>query len=138
MPETDVIPTSASVASTGKGIRYIGDYAYAYSGSISVEGAPGNTTILEFITGAGLIHGSYEVHGNFDGIGQSQIILQVELNEEIVILSIWSQALDATILDFPTPLILPPFTKVKISMQQSSGTDRDMQITFTGRVYGEA
>ena len=36
MPETDTIPVSASVASTGTGIRYIGDNAYAISGQIGV------------------------------------------------------------------------------------------------------
>ena len=53
MPETDTIPVSASVASTGKGIRYIGDYAYAYSGKIVIN----NETVdfLDFTSGAGYI-----------------------------------------------------------------------------------
>ena len=55
MPATDTIPVSASVASTGKGIRYIGDYAYAYSGTIEVTGTTTEITMLEFTTGSGLI-----------------------------------------------------------------------------------
>ena len=54
MPDTDTIPVSASIASTGKGIRYIGDYAYAYSGALAAAGSPG-TDYLDFTTGAGLI-----------------------------------------------------------------------------------
>ena len=54
MTDTDTIPVSASVASTGKGIRYIGDYAYAYSGNYEA-----NTTVIEgiidFTSGAGVI-----------------------------------------------------------------------------------
>ena len=58
MPETDTIPVSASVASTGTGIRYIGDYAYAYSGVISV--VDGNETeLLGFTTGSGVIVAEY-------------------------------------------------------------------------------
>ena len=53
MPETDTIPVSASIASTGKGIRYIGSHAYAYSGSVGVDN--NETTLLEFTTGAGYI-----------------------------------------------------------------------------------
>ena len=40
MPETDTIPVSASVASTGLGIRYIGEHCYAYSGTIEPGGKP--------------------------------------------------------------------------------------------------
>ena len=46
MPETDTIPVSASVASTGKGIRYIGNHAYAYSGIVAVD--TNLTTLLDF------------------------------------------------------------------------------------------
>ena len=53
MPETDTIPVSASVASTGKGIRYVGTHAYAYSGSVGVDN--NETTLLEFTTGTGYI-----------------------------------------------------------------------------------
>ena len=60
MPETDTIPVSASVASTGKGIRYIGDYAYAYSGTDAITAAAGETTKLEFTTGSGLIVAQFD------------------------------------------------------------------------------
>ena len=53
MTEADVIQPSASVASTGLGIRYIGDYAYAYSGIQSIDN--NETTQLEFRTGGGVI-----------------------------------------------------------------------------------
>ena len=54
MTEADVIQPSASVASTGKGIRYIGEYAYAYSGSLAV-GTGAFEDLLEFTTGSGII-----------------------------------------------------------------------------------
>ena len=57
MPETDVIPTSASVASTGPGIRYIGDHCYAMSGAITSTGSAtgADTSYLNFVTGTGYI-----------------------------------------------------------------------------------
>ena len=54
MPETDTIPVSASVASTGLGIRYIGDWAYANSGWLSVA-TGADTVLLDFTSGAGMI-----------------------------------------------------------------------------------
>ena len=52
------IQPEASVATTGLGIRYIGDYCYAYSGVIDLVGASTETQ-LEFTTGSGLISGEY-------------------------------------------------------------------------------
>ena len=62
MPETDTIPVSASVASTGKGIRYIGDYAWALSGDIATS----STAYIEhlaFTTGSGFIVAEFNLIG---------------------------------------------------------------------------
>ena len=56
MPDTDTIPVSASVASTGPGIRYIGDHAYANNNASATDT---ETTILEFTTGTGYIIGEF-------------------------------------------------------------------------------
>ena len=55
MPDTDTIPVSASIASTGLGIRYIGDHCYAYSGEVNVANV--ELSLLDFTTGSGLIVG---------------------------------------------------------------------------------
>jgi len=135
MPETDAIPVSASVASTGKGIRYIGNWVYAYSGTVSVSSSS-NQHLLDFTTGAGLIVGSVELHGAFAQIGQNQMNFKVFFNEETVLATFWEATLDASFLDYPTTLIIPPFTHCQMDMAQSSGADKNMQLTFTGRVYG--
>ena len=51
------VPPEASVASTGKGIRYVGNWAYAHSGSVTNvdTGAAAQTTILDFTSGSGFI-----------------------------------------------------------------------------------
>ena len=61
MPETDTIPVSASVASTGLGIRYISNWAYAYSGRFTVSTS--DQTQLLFTTGSGVISGIIQAHG---------------------------------------------------------------------------
>jgi len=134
MAHTDVIPTSASVTSTGPGIRYIGNWVYGYSGTVAVSGSIGS--LLDFTTGAGLIVGSVELHGSYAQIGQNQLRFRVQLNGETVIDTYWDATLDATFIDYPTALIIPPFTRCEVDMAQASGSDKDMQITLTGRVYG--
>ena len=64
MPETDVIPTSASVASTGLGIRYIGDHAYALAGEYTADTT--TQTVLDFTTGTGYIDGEFRLSGFAD------------------------------------------------------------------------
>ena len=61
MPDTDTIPVSASVASTGPGIRYIGDHAYANNNASATDT---ETTILEFTTGTGYIIGEFNFNKN--------------------------------------------------------------------------
>ena len=72
MPETDTIPVSASVASTGKGIRYIGDYAYFYGGANSASTTAENH--IDFTSGAGFIVGRVYVNGSIEsGSGSGEI-----------------------------------------------------------------
>ena len=76
MPETDTIPVSASIASTGKGIRYIGDYAYAYSGALVLE-----TSLIDFLnftTGTGFIVGKVQINADWAGIAGNT--LDTEIN----------------------------------------------------------
>ena len=54
MPETDTIPVSASIASTGTGLRYVSDWVYAYSELTTINDT--NThTLLDFTSGSGII-----------------------------------------------------------------------------------
>ena len=58
---TEAVPANASVASTGLGIRYIGEHAYALSGIERDAGTGGaNTTLLNFTSGAGYIRGTLD------------------------------------------------------------------------------
>ena len=84
MAHTDVIPTSASVASTGKGIRYIGDWAYAFSGDID-DAASGSaaTTMLDFTTGSGIIIG--QIGFTEEAIAADNVFFKVIMNGETVI-----------------------------------------------------
>ena len=59
MPETDVIPTSASVASTGTSLRTIGNHIYGYSGALSVANT--ETDLINSNSGSGYIVGNWAI-----------------------------------------------------------------------------
>jgi len=134
MPETDTIRVSASIASTGPGLRYIGRYVYAYSGAVSVDN--NLTSLIEEVSGSGLIIAkvqfSYITHAVQD------YEYQIYLNDLLV----WSQNIatagisDGTAFNIAF-IMVPPFTKLKITaIGKSDGTGRDMAASLTGRVYG--
>ena len=132
MPHTDTIPVSASTASTGTGIRYIGDWAYAYSGAIQAANE-NDVTMLDFTTGSGIIKAKIQFES--DSFVQQVYYFRVRLNDIIMMDVIWdsSPTLNSTL--FPLHLILPPFTAVRVSWGLSNDT-KNGYATLTGRVYG--
>ena len=132
MTEADVIQPSASIASTGKGIRYVGNWAYAYSGIIAVSNS--EKTLLDFTSGAGVI----VMQGEAFNPSQSNddLIFKIYMNDVIV------QADTMWNVQFyygPTGpnLIIPPLTHVKVTCENlTAATNRDVNYLLTGRVYG--
>lgn len=134
MPETDTIPVSASIASTGLGIRYIGDYCFGYSGLIAVPGAGvAGTTMLNFTSGSGYIYGELSWHSESSTSADEFIV--VKLNNLVVMQSRYSNAYYSS-NDQEYKIIIPPQTEVLMLFGNDGGTDATF--TFTGRVYGEA
>ena len=138
MPETDTIPVSASVASTGLGIRYISDWAYAYSGTINVTATPVN--LLDFTSGAGLIVGQLKVMQSTATAEGDDILASLLFNQQYIFrMVVGKNAFNefdpnsATATD----IIIPPRTLVQVELDNLSGGDADMSALITGRVYGE-
>ena len=137
MTEADVIQPSASVASTGFGIRYIGDWAYAYSGLITVNND--TVTQLEFTTGTGVMVAKYQFFTDIESISSNRTIgFNIKLNSVLVIESVYFSSATTAVydIDIPVELIIPPLTKVTIESVTSNTNDMSTYGTLTGRVYG--
>ena len=104
MTDTDTIPVSASIASTGTGIRYIGNHVYALSG-VEQDAASGgaNTTLLDFVSGSGYIRGVLDFSNTNSG-GQDNFF-QLLFNEVIVI---DMKEGSATLLPFKFDILIRP------------------------------
>ena len=132
MTEADVIQPSASTASVGKGIRYIGNWAYAYSGTIP-DGGSGSAaaTLLSFTTGAGLMVSQLSMITNSES--NANVYIDLQLNGSSVFKGL-SDDIPSLYGPFPVEIIIPPFTEVLLKWGSSGSFI--MTATLTGRVYG--
>ena len=118
MTEADVIQPSASVASTGLGIRYIGDYAYAYSGPVAANNT--ETALLDFTSGSGVFVGVYCPMYMTGGLQARDYVFLVKLNGETVIERIFTQNYGDENRLLENEIIIPPFTEVLLTAQNFS------------------
>ena len=128
----EAVPSNASVASTGKGIRYIGQHAYAYSGSHPATAA-GHTAMLDFTSQSGYLIAKI-AFGN-TSVSGDHIEFEIKLNGVIVMAAI----ADAIGESFPLNdlrILIPPNTHVEITtINASGGADRAVFVSLSGRVY---
>ena len=137
MTEADVIQPSASIASTGKGIRYIGNWAYAFSGKTIVNSD--NITFLDFTTGSGFIVAQIEWGG--DGIDSGTVSYQIDLNGENVMYKRCAVGGSDNRNDFEigtnrVQMLIPPLTRFVLGVENSTASNYDCTVWLSGRVYG--
>jgi hypothetical protein len=141
MAKAEGIPPTASVVVPGRSLNYLGDtWAYAYSGEVSCS-FNSETTLLEFTTGEGLCVArfDYGINDVAMDVG-THAFYRIYFNDVIVMyrrdeMSGGVGVKPATMLATTMHLIIPPFTKTKITGFQSDGTAHDMFGILTGRVY---
>ena len=122
---------STNPVGVGGGINYIGKHAYANSGQISVD--TNETTMLEFNTGNEYIVS--DVQFSAATAAGDNCNLTVRINEEIVTAQEFNNTYTAEpSLGYPVQILIPPFSKVKISLTMASGTI-PWHATLVGEVY---
>ena len=139
MPDASVQP-EASTVSVGKSLRYIGNWAYAYSGSYEANNA--NQTVLDFTTGSGYIYGQIELFGgtNFDSPGDgAQTTGQVTFNGEVitVLKNVTKYPSDGGQGGGKCKVVIPPTTRVVVKIDSNEDNANELcHVVLTGRVYG--
>jgi len=130
---SEVVPANAAVASTGKDIRYLANWAYAYSGQ-TASGSGSDATLLDFTTGSGFIVAKFQFCYATDAKDTADCRYRIKFNGEIVF-QYWDTE-DIRQGGDPhqyIPLIIPPFTRVETL---ADGGTQVQASTITGRVYG--
>jgi hypothetical protein len=127
------VQANASVAATGLGIRYVGDYCYAYN---NLGASTASANIFEFTTGSGVIVGNIELNPqfNYSNGATGFTRLRIKFNEALIGLLFQESS------DFYRShmnLIIPPLTEVVVEVISSEDTAAEIiTVGFTGRVYG--
>jgi len=121
---------SQYTASTGLGLNYIGNRVYAFSGSIAVDAT--EKDLLNFTTGKGAI--LCNIQFNYIQVTSEDFLYKVYLNDILVQgYSVSHSNLEAqsTVI----PLIIPPFTTVKLTAQNTTDNNaRNQLVTLTGKI----
>jgi len=132
MVEAEGIPPTASVASVGPSIRYIGNWVYAYSGIVSVNNI--ETTLLEFTTGAGII--ATKIQFNMLSAAGDDYQYRIKFNDQVVQSYLVTEASDRGKPDNKMSLVIPPFTLLTATAQNITDTSgADQIVSLAGRVY---
>jgi len=132
MPHTDTTPVSASIASTGLSIRYVGNHVYAFSGPVSINND--ETTYLSFTTGEHYIVGTFQAQYFADN--NDVYLHKLKMNDlEVVGFEFnGSNNADGAIA---REIIIPPFTKVEATAANTTdGSSNNVGAIIIGRVYG--
>jgi hypothetical protein len=133
------VQPAASVAATGLGIRYLGDYAYAYSGEVLVNSGISPVKMLEFDTGSGIVKGWLTFSVDFTNLSAANKWgWKVSFNGEVIMNYLTEfQTVMTAIQQMPWPILIPPQTNVKVEAQSGDDPhDVDFNVGLVARVYG--
>ena len=135
----DPVQPEASVVQTGLGIRYVNEYAYAFSGQHASNTSA--VTHFSFTSGAGVLVADLYCNGATtlgSPTNGRTTVWNLSFNDIIIV----GLKTDSASADYAGPtvhnkIMIPPFTKVELlAYSESSSADRLTSAVITGRVYG--
>ena len=131
------VQPEASVVSTGLGLRYVGNWAYAYSGYVGFTNAAA-VPLLDFTSGSGIIVAQcqYAVMDDNEQINEDDTRVVIKFNGDKVFVNVDSGSPNRVATAWPE-LIIPPFTDIEATMQNITDSSNLAGFFFvSGRVYG--
>jgi len=136
MAKAEGIPPTASVASIGKGIRYMGNYCAAWSGVFTAQNS--YQEFLSFTTGTGIIVGEFYLTAFAKPVATTMkdTVGQILLNGAIVYTGFLGAEVNRRPSAASIPMVIPPFTEVIVQLiAGTTSADDDATAHFVGRVY---
>ena len=121
------------------GLNYIGDFAYGYSGTF--EATTSDQVVFEFTTGNSLFKGTLFATGtvNFTSGGLTNGRFtgwKISFDNQVIAFLKTDSAQEDNPNEVTMPLLIPPFTLVKVEIVSSADSSADLITTsLAGRVY---
>ena len=138
MPEGIPYASSNVIAGAGLELNYVGNYVYAYSGTI--QATQSEDTVLEFTTGNKLIVGSLTCSGGIENNGggvSAGTLSAFTLSLNGIEIARVKTSTSGTSPDNPSlenfPIMIPPYTLVKVTVFSTS-TDGKTSTLIIGKV----
>ena len=125
--------SSSNPAGTGTSLNYIGNYAYAYSGTVSVPSDQSEGTLLNFTTGNSFIVARFQPFMVSDTSNKLRFIINI--NSELTYQTVLNIASPYQVAD-ELEILLPPYSTILITASnQSASSSKDVGCVITGEVY---
>jgi len=127
----------SSYTGAAESLEYVGDHAYAQSGPFAKDTA--EHTMIDFQMGSKYFVGTISFHGTTDQSTPANgniSAFNVYLNGVSTFLVKTDSSDENSPHSLTTPIIIPPYTEVKITGQDySGGSNGDTAVSITGRTY---
>jgi hypothetical protein len=125
-----------NTASIGLNLNIIGEHAYAFSGTVSVDN--NQTTLLDFTTGGYYVRGIYTPENQRATSGDDDYRFIVKIDGQVVSSQILSHVTGRDAFRTGVPLLFPPFSNVQVIANNATDTTaNDVGALFSGKVYGK-
>ena len=137
MAKAEGIPPTASVASVGKSLRYLGNHCYAFSGAFGA--ATATQTMFDFTSGSGYIVATLTMTAPVKmadiGLGYYRG-WQLDFNSQTVGLYKAETSTENMPTFIEVQILIPPFTAVLFTCVDSGDNATALgTANITGRVY---
>lgn len=125
----------ATFLAPNKGISFLGDHAFAYSGLLDSGASDTEVTFLSFQSGKQYIVGKFQFFYATDTIQGSDMIYRIKLNGQVIAqYNDVEEPRSNTDPHQPIPVVIPPNTQVDVTIASTLGAQQQAAV-FTGRVY---
>ena len=126
-------PVGGSFTGPAEALEIIGDHAYAYSSAAAQTSGAGEVTKLEFTSGNYYFVGHLNA-ANGD-LSTDWWKLRIYLNGTLVLTHANNNGSSSFMEDInPTPVLIPPYTEVKVTIQLGSDSDSP-NTQLVGKIY---
>jgi hypothetical protein len=127
----------ANPAGIGIGLNYVGNYAYAYSGTF--PGSTTTTTILDTNSGSEIIVGEFQLNACV-ATGSPNVGLitgaDIEFDGQVIARIKADGQAETTPASETQKVVIPPYTRITVKVDADDNqAGRLGTVTFTGRTY---
>ena len=129
-----ILGSSNPFTGPAKALEIAGDFAYAYSGPLTITSGS-YTKGLEFTSGN--FYAILDLQVQTADVTGSDLFYKIEMNNSVIVEQANNNPSGSGAAGMETPIRLhvPAYTEVTISGQRGSGTDYDIYLNLTGRIY---